>query len=305
MIRIRTGLAFVLALCAAAPALAQTHINLQVAAANDFLPAWAAKEQGFFAKHGLDVDIGITGNPGTLPAALVGDSAQLAIMTGPTLALADLGGLDLVLVAGAGVQTTENYREVLVRPAANIKAPADFKGKKIGTPILNAALDLTFKKWLKEKGVDPRSATFVEVGFAAMADALKTGVVDAVLPVEPFRTRIVQTGSGVSLAPYSGKPGTLLSFYASTRKWADANPKAVEGFRAALREGEAFIKADRAAAKAIEAKYLKLPPQVAEALPFTPTKIEVPAASLQFWFDLLNEFGLANKTVDASAYIVK
>ena len=57
-----------------------------------------------------------------------------------------------------------------------IKEAKDFVGKKVGAPGIGAFLQVLFRKWLIEKGVDPESVNFVEVTFPTMSDALKSGV---------------------------------------------------------------------------------------------------------------------------------
>jgi NitT/TauT family transport system substrate-binding protein len=296
----------VVMLVCAVPVWGQTKIDVATAPANDFLPLWIAKEKGLAAKHGLDLHIQVT-NPGFLPEALVSGTIQVAILTATTLAIADEQGLDLMLVAGAGIQTEANPRQVLVRPDAGIKAPMDFKGKKVGVPILNASLHVMFKKWLKANGVDPNAATYVEVRFPQMGDLLKVGQVDAVLPVEPFRSHLVQTGIAVPAGDYitSVNQVTLLSFYAATRTWAEANSPTIAALRQVLTEGEQFIAANPDEARAIEAQYLKLSPEAVKNLPFTNTQVVIPPAMLQFWLDTCKELGVTKETADASKYIFK
>ena len=301
-------LAIVLAVAMAAPAGAQTKVAVATGFANDFLPTWVAQEKGFNVKRGIDFDMMLyPAAPSDLMAALFSNSAQIAQTTATTFALANENGLDLVIVAGAGIQTAVNPRQVLARPAANIKTPADFKGKKVGSPGLNGALHIMFKKWLKVEGVDPNSVTYIETALPRMSDLLTLGQVDAVLPVEPFRTRIIQAGAGVPAGDYitSVNKITLLSFYASTRKWAEANPEAVAAFREILKEGEDLIKTKPDEARTIEAKYLKLPPDVVATLPFTATEVAVPAARLQYWLDISKEFGITKDSPDAAKFIAK
>jgi NitT/TauT family transport system substrate-binding protein len=302
-------IAALLALVIATPAAAQqSKVIVATGFANDFLATWIAQEKGFNTQRGVAFDIQLSQAVGAdLIASLVSASAQIAQTTATTFALANENGLDLVIVAGAGIQTEVNPRQVLVRPAAAIAKPADFAGKKVGSPGLNGALHIMFKKWLKVEGVDPNSVTYIETPLPRMADLLTQGQVYGVLPVEPFRTRILQAGAAVPAGDYitSVNKVTLLSFYIATRKWADSNPEAIAGFRALLKEGQDFIAAHPDDARVIEAKYLKLPPEVVGLLPFTATDISVPPARLQYWLDISKEFGVTKDDPDAAKFIVK
>ena len=108
------------------------------------------------------------------------------------------GGLDLVAIAGASIMdpVSNEAIAVMTRPGVTIKEPKDFIGKKVGAPGIGAFLHVLFRKWLIEKGVDPKSVNFVEVTFPTMSDTLKSGAVDAVLTAEPFITRIKNAGTG-------------------------------------------------------------------------------------------------------------
>ena len=72
-----------------------------------------------------------------------------------------------------------------------------------------------------------------------------------------------------------------------------------------MKQGQDFIAAHPDDARAIEAKYLKLPPEVVGILPFTATDIAVPAARLQYWLDVSKEFGITKDDPDAAKFIVK
>lgn len=298
-----------LSLVVATPAAAQSNkVAVATGFANDYLATWVAQDQGFATQGGIAFNIQLSQATGTdLAASLYANNVQIAQTTATTFALANENGLDLVIVAGAGVQTEANPRQVLARPAANIKTPKDLVGKKVGTPGINGALDIMFKKWLAVEGVDPNGIHYVETPMPRMADLMKEGQVDAVLPVEPFRTRMIQAGIAAPAGDYitSINKVTLLSFYISTRKWAEANPQAVAGFRDLLKQGEAFIAAHPDEARAIEAKYLKLPPDVVGLLPFTATDVEVPPSRLQFWLDVCKQFGVTKDDPDAAKFIVR
>ena len=292
----------------APPAYAQNKIAVATSIGNDCLPAWIAKEKGFNIQGDFDFEVTLTqAGAADLGALLYANSAQIAEMTAISFALANENGLDLVIVAGAGIQTEVNPRQVLVRPAATIKSPGDFIGKKVGVPGLNGALQIMFKNWLKVEGVDPNGVTYIETGFSRMADLLKVGQVDAVLPVEPFASRIIQAGAGLPAGDYftSVNKVTLLSFYVSTRQWAEANTSALAAFRTILKQGDAFIQANPGEARSIEAKDLKLSSEIAATLPFTATDVNVPAARLQFWLDIGHEFGITKERPDAANFIAK
>ena len=120
---------------------------------------------------------------------------------------------------------------------------------------------MLFRKWLIEKGVDPKSVNFVEVTFPTMSDALKSGAVDAVLTAEPFITRITKAGTGEVAARYVAdlaRADPIIS-YVATRAFAEKHPDVIKEFRAAIEEAAPIVNSDREKASQSIAKFTKMP----------------------------------------------
>jgi len=221
------------------PAAGETpaKFTLGVGVSSDFITAYVAKDEGIFDKHGLDVTVTTVVNSALMPAALVGGTVQIAILTGPNIVLANDGGLDLVAVAGiARIQKTNPRSNLVTRAALNIHQPADLKGRKIGVPGINSSLDLIFKKWLIDRGVAPSEVTEIETPFARMTDMLKGGQIDGAMPLEPALSRIVDNGVAVKTFDVQSEvsPDFLASFWGATRDWAARNRSTILAYRAAL-----------------------------------------------------------------------
>ena len=60
-----------------------------------------ARDEGIFAKHGIDADVSLIAINTTIPPAIVSDSIQIGGPTAPVFLQAVDGGLDLVAVEGA------------------------------------------------------------------------------------------------------------------------------------------------------------------------------------------------------------
>src|SRR4051812_25059020 len=175
---------------------AQTKMLLGFTPGNPTMGAFVAKDEGFFARRGLDVTLQPTPLGSTLPAALSADSMQVATLTFPVFLLANEGGVPIQAVAGMSPISDKTPVTGLVAKAGNgLKRPADFAGKKIATPGINGSLHVTFMKWLKNGGVDPKRATYIEMGFPQMNDMMRAGQVDAALQVEPFLRQSTQSGA--------------------------------------------------------------------------------------------------------------
>lgn len=288
-----------LAMLLAPLAAAQTKITLGYTGANAFVAAFVAKDQGFFARRGLDVTMQLVPVGSTIPAAMAGGSLQVGTLTPPAFLLAVEGGIETQIVSAATFQSKANITTgVVAREGANIKAPADFRGKRVGVPGLNGVNHVTFMKWLKDRGTDPRQVTFVEAFFPQMGDLLKGGQVDAVLPVEPFLGRIVQSKVGYVVAPYAAEVSDnyLESFYIMTRDFMQKNPKAADAFKESIREAVAWIGKNEEAARKTQVTYLKLPEAIAMSIRMPTLTVDIQVKDLQFWIDLCKDFGVTRGT---------
>ena len=291
-----------------ASALAQTKVTIGYTGANTFVPAFVAKDKGFFAKHGLDVTLQRIPVGSTIPGALMANSLTVGTLTAPVFLAANENGIELAIIAGASLQSKANPTAgVVVRADSGIKKPEDFRGKKIGAPGVNGLQDILFKKWLKNNGVDWRAVTYVDAPFPQMGDMMRGGQLDGALPVEPFLSRITTTGVGslVSHYPVEVADNYLESFYVVTQKWAAANGAAVKGFRAAIADGVAFVKSNPDEAKKTQTTYLGLPEAVVATLPLATYTVDVSPAQVAFWIDLGREFGLLRTQLKMDGLVVQ
>lgn len=293
-----------LALLIAVPALAQTKIVLGYTPANAFLPAFVAKDKGFFAKRGLDVTLQTVPQGSTIAGAMAGGSVHAGTLTPPAYLLAVEGGIDAQIVAAATLQAKSNPTIALMaKEGSNIKAAADMRGKRIGVPGLNGGNHVVAMKWLQNNGVDPKQVTWVETGFPAMGDLLKGGQVDLVVPVEPFISRIEQSKVGYTVTVPTIVDSFLESFYIMRRDFIQQNPKAAREFREAIREGVAYIKSNEADARKSQMTYLKIPEPAAMSIKLPTFAVDVQRADVDFWVTMLKDFGVTKGTATAQQVI--
>lgn len=290
--------------CTATAAAAQTKIALGYTGANAFVPAFVAKEQGFFAKQGLDVSLQLIPVGSTMPGALVSGSLNVATLTAPVLLLAKEGGLDLGIVSAASFQSRQRTTAgAVARPGLVLKTAADFRGRKVGVPGLNSVQHLLFMKWLDNNGVKPSQVTYIEAAFPQMGDMLKSGVLDAALIVEPFLGRVQQSGSGTLAVSYGPQVSEryLEAFYVMDKSFVEKNPKAPAAFKAAIAQAVAWTQANDAEARKTMVKYLKLPEAVAESMPMPEFSADFSDADVTSWVDMARQFGLIKSAMSAAS----
>jgi NitT/TauT family transport system substrate-binding protein len=271
-----------------------------------WLPAWVAKDNGFFEKNGLNVSLTVTQNLSVLPGTL-GRQFDFAPSTAPDLIKAVVGGIDVVAVAGQAIETKDNpSTHLIVRSDSTIRSIQDLKGKVIATPTIGAIIHVSLLHTLKKNGVDPASIRAVEVPFPNMADQLKAGNVDAVEALEPFAGQLLAAGNRSLGDPLlaAGGDEVLYPFWISQSKWAESHRGVIEAWVASLEQAKAFIDANPSEARAVLAKYTRLPTPVVEKIPFPTYRFSLRSQDFAIWVTILKDLGQIANSVDESRLIV-
>jgi putative hydroxymethylpyrimidine transport system substrate-binding protein len=142
----------------------------------DHAPLIVAKEMGFFAKHGLDVELIEPADPSAPPRLVAAGQGDVAVNYQPQLHVQVAQGLPLTRI-GTLVATPLNALVVL--KDGPIKDIADLKGKKVGYSLAGFE-DAVLGTMLKSHGVDIKSVELVNVNFS-LSPSLYSGQVDAVI----------------------------------------------------------------------------------------------------------------------------
>jgi NitT/TauT family transport system substrate-binding protein len=285
-------------------------IKLKIActATSDCASAMVAKDEGIFAKHGLDVDMTLIGINTNIPPAIVSDSIQIGGPTATVFLQAVDGGLDLVAVEGASVMdpVANGAVAAVARTGVTIKDAKDFVGKKVGAPGIGAFLHVLFRKWLIDKGVDPKSVNFVELTFPTMSDALKSGAVDAVLTVEPFVSRIKAAGAGEVATRYAAelaRSEPIIS-YVSTRAFAEKNPDAIKAFREAIEEAAPIVNSDREKASSAISRFTKQPIDIVRLNRPNLATPQLKPSDFAWWIETMKQQDMLQSSVDLNTLVL-
>jgi NitT/TauT family transport system substrate-binding protein len=221
-------------------------------------PIWVGKEEGFFKKFGLDVDlILIEGGTRSAQALISGDLPFMA-MSGQPVISARARGADLVVIGG--VVNRMNY---ILATKPNIKRPEDLKGKRIGATQVGSssyhAVMLSLKHW----GLDPRrdGITILQVGTqAARVGSLQAGGSDAAILNPGLSSTMTDKGFNI-LADFSDLPIPYPHLVLGTReRLLKGDPALVESLLKGFTTATAFSldPRNKEKVKATLAKYLRL-----------------------------------------------
>jgi NitT/TauT family transport system substrate-binding protein len=286
----------------ALPAAADTKLTIGTAGGGTATAAlFAAKEEAYFGKRGLDVSILMGGLDSNMPSALLAHSLDIAATSATTFFQAIDGGLDLVVVLG-GTATSKRPTDeaVLAGKDSGIHEPKDFIGRKVGVPGIGAALHVLYRYWLTEHGVDFHKVDFAEAQMPRMRDLLAAKTLDAAVAVNPFIGQITDAGAGYIAVPLAGEipSGKPVILYVATREWADQHKSEVAAFRAAIVEGGDFVAAEPDRTKEDINRYAKLPPQVLKVSQLSDQAPHIDEADLDWWFGVMKRQGMLTHDID-------
>src|SRR5712692_7603379 len=219
----------------------------------DFFPAYVAKEAGIFDQNFLDVDLQLIASTTGLPALLAGQT-QIAHIGGSEALTTTAGGGDVVVVANTGpVWPYQLYA------AADIKTPADLRGKKVAIAGVGGTFDIGIRTMLPKLGLVPDTdVTVFSTGSTANATAaLLSGGVSATLSSPPDTLKLEAAGFH-SLAKMADlNLPTAATTIVVTRAFVSANRAVVQRYIDSIVQAIAKARADRAGTVATLKKYLK------------------------------------------------
>jgi NitT/TauT family transport system substrate-binding protein len=232
------------------------------------LPIHIADVKGFFRNHGLAATVLENTSTASFGPGL-GKQFDFVLSTPLDFLSAAAKGIDITAVTGMSVNSATSPNNVLVTKDPAIRSMADLKGKRVGVISLAGTSYGAIVYGLTQAGMAKSDVTFVPTPFASMEDQLEAGNLDAALSTTPYWSSTLAKGYRiVADVPFAvAGEGSPNSFYSSSTQYAKANPKQVEGFRAAMGDAVNWIKQNPDQARAELVTWLKLPAPVVAASP--------------------------------------
>jgi len=307
------GQAMALALGAAlfaTGALAQTGpTKLTIGSAGSAVSSlFAAKEEGFFAKRGIDAEIVMVKLDPDMPAALLSHSLDIAVVSATTFFQAVDGGLDLVVVLG-GTATSKRPTDeaVIARSDLRIAEAKDFIGRRVGVPGIGAALHVLFRYWLQERSIDFHRVEFAEASMPRMRDMLAAKTLDATVAVNPFIGQMTDAGVGYIAVPLAGQipSGKPVVMYVATREWAKSHNRELALFRETIAEGAKFVLADPDRTREDINRYIKMPPQVMKVAQLSDQAPKIEIEDLAWWFGVMKRQEMLTRDLDLKSLLLR
>lgn len=224
-------------------------------------PMYVAKEQGFYAQNGLDVQLKIVQGPAET-ASLISGELQFGDFGGNELTDADLGGANLV-----GIATLADVPVFSLYADKKYKSINDLVGQSIGVTALGTTTSATAELFLKHYGLQDKVKIVGSGGttqgiFAALTNGLvAAAIVNPAAAEQAKRLGFVELVNGVTL-------GVPLNYdvIAVSRDYLKAHPEQVNAFLKGYQQGWSYSgnSANKVGTLQAMQKYTKFPDDLAE-----------------------------------------
>ncbi|WP_046469023.1 ABC transporter substrate-binding protein [Allosalinactinospora lopnorensis] len=268
----------------------------------DIAPLHLGVEQGFFADHGLEVEIENTGGGAEAIPGVVSGDFDFAFGNITSLILAHDQDLPVKIVSN-GVTTTgedgNDFGGIVVPEDSDISGPADLAGKEVAVNNLQNIGDTTVRNSVREDGGDPAGVEFSELPFPDMPAALENGQVDAAWVVEPFLTTALDNGAEEIASNFVDAHETLsVASYFTTEQVIAEDPELVESFHVAMQESLTYADSHPEEVRRILLNYTEMDEQLIEEIRLPTFPSEPDPESAEVIGELMVEDGLIDNEPD-------
>jgi NitT/TauT family transport system substrate-binding protein len=257
--------------------------------------AFVAKEQGFFARHGLDVELSRVGGPAQAAALLAGE-LQFGHMGANEVASAVLNGGPLVMLV-----TCSDLPVFSLYADKKYTSIQELSGQSIGITQAGSSTDATARLFLKQFDMTDKVHILPSGGTQqGILATLQAGVVAGGIVSPPTSARAEEAGfkelvNGVKLGVPLNQSGVVVN-----RNYLKDHPDQVKAFLTAYLEGWSFVAdpANKPAVVSVLAKYTESDERLAalayEAMVPIWSTVKVPRVTRDAVVNLLEVSGVPN-----------
>ena len=215
---------------------------------------WTAKEMGYYAKHGLDVELVLLVGAPLAVAALVGGETPIVHTGASAVITSNLAGSGAVIIAGAA-----NRFPYVLFVTDQIKRVEELKGKKFGVSRIGSADNAAAATVLDRYGIKESDVTYVQAGsIPARLAAMQTNALQATLLQAPETLRAKELGLRALLDFTKLDVEWQQNGVATTRDYIKKKPDTVRRFMRAYVEAVHYNLTNPKGAQKILQKYLAI-----------------------------------------------
>ncbi len=159
------------------------------------MPLWMARDQGFFAKYGIESEPVLLRSGATLVTGMASGDIQIGRTAGAAVLSAVAAGHDIKMLA---TFSSRNSYDVVTRP--NIKRAEDLRGKKLAINSVGGGTWIGAMLWLEHFGLDLQRDQILlqSIGDQGMqSQALESGDVDRCFVDSVYSKLLKQKGMNI------------------------------------------------------------------------------------------------------------
>jgi NitT/TauT family transport system substrate-binding protein len=216
---------------------------------------WAAHEGGYFDQQGLKVDIVYIGGTAQLFQAMLAGEIGFGIGGGPSIINANAQRRSIVAVAG-----TLNRMVMKIMGAPQVRTPADLRGKRIAVTRYGTTTDFSARLFLKKWGLSAdKDTAILQVGSVPnVLAALQNGTTQAGALSPPAHLQAEGLGFSELMDLAKSDIDYPYTYIAVSAAFLEKNRDSIRPFLSACIQGIHRFKRDKAFAKKLIAKYLRV-----------------------------------------------
>jgi ABC-type nitrate/sulfonate/bicarbonate transport system substrate-binding protein len=222
---------------------AKLKVGKAVPEAFSFVPLDVGIQQGFFKKHGLDVEsIAFTGDA-KLQQAMAADGIDLALGSGPGMAFVVKGSPVKAIAAMAGPPL---LLAIVVRPDGP-KTAAELKGKKVSVSTAGSLTYWLVSETSRRHGWGPNGIQIQPMGaLPGQIAALKRGDIDGIIMDVSSAFDLEKKGEGRVLVRFTDIKDFIIHVIFATDKVIASRPDDLRNFLKGWFETIAWMRAHKA-----------------------------------------------------------
>ena len=218
------------------------------------LNVWTAKDAGFYAKNGLDVELVLLVGAPLAVAALVGGETPIVHTGASAVITSNLAGSGAVLIAGA-----INRFPYVLFVTDQIKRVEDLKGKKFGVSRIGSADNASAVTVLERYGIKENDVTYVQAGnIPARLAAMQSNALQATLLQAPETLKAKEIGLRPLLDFTKLDVEWQQNGVATTREYIKKKPDTVRRFMRAYVEAVHYNLTNPKGSQRVLQKYLAI-----------------------------------------------
>lgn len=258
---------FLFIACSASEPSDQTQLRLvEVTHSPFYAPQYVALRKGFFAKHGLKVDI-TNGNGGDKTmTALLADQADIVLVGAEAGIYVTARSTSEPIVAFAQLTQTDGSFLVSRHPISSFNWSM-LKGKTLLGQRRGGAPQMVSEYVQRQHGLQPHVDVKIiqNVEYQNLGNAFIAGTGDFAQLFEPIASKIEQEGKGYIVASF-GKDSGILPYtcYLTKKSFLQQNPELIKRFSRAIYEGQKWVETHSAheIAQVIQNDFPDMDPQL-------------------------------------------